>query len=403
MQWAPDGSTLAFVSTSRDHKRRPGCASPTRATGAVREVFDETVEDLVRERQRRDQLALPAAVNEVLWCSERNDWGHLYLYDLATRQAQARGDHAASGTSPKCCAWIEATRTLWFRGVGREARARSVLTSTSTRSSLDGGDAGAADARRRPTTRSRCRRTATHFVDTYSTPTTPPVTVLRDASDGKVLAEIARADITRLQAAGWVPPEPITVKARDGKTDLYGLMFKPTNFDPDKKYPIINYIYPGPQAGSVGTPRLQRRARRPPGAGRTRLHRGRDRRHGHAVALEGLPRRLLRRHRRQHAARPGRRHEASWPSAIRGSTSTASASGAIPAAATRPPTAMFTLSGLLQGRHRRERQPRQPQLRGRLGARSGRACSRSRQGRHEQLRRPGQPEPRRASSRASCC
>ena len=65
------------------------------------------------------------------------------------------------------------------------------------------------------------------------------------------VATVAKADISRLKAAGWVAPVPITVKARDGKTDLYGMMFKPSNFDPSKKYPIIDYIYPGPQTGSV--------------------------------------------------------------------------------------------------------------------------------------------------------
>ena len=62
---------------------------------------------------------------------------------------------------------------------------------------------------------------------------------------------VATADISRLKASGWVPPIPFMVKARDGKTDLYGMMFKPTNFDASKKYPIIDYIYPGPQTGSV--------------------------------------------------------------------------------------------------------------------------------------------------------
>src|SRR3546814_17818709 len=66
-----------------------------------------------------------------------------------------------------------------------------------------------------------------------------------------LVREVARGDISRLRAAGWVAPEPFTVKARDGKTDLYGLMFKPTNFDPTKQYPIVNYIYPGPQTGSA--------------------------------------------------------------------------------------------------------------------------------------------------------
>jgi dipeptidyl aminopeptidase/acylaminoacyl peptidase len=89
------------------------------------------------------------------------------------------------------------------------------------------------------------------FVDTYSSPTEPPVTVLRDSADGHTLATVAKADISRLRAAGWVPPTPITVKARDGKTELYGMLFKPTNFDAHKKYPVIDYVYPGPQTGSV--------------------------------------------------------------------------------------------------------------------------------------------------------
>jgi len=75
--------------------------------------------------------------------------------------------------------------------------------------------------------------------------------VVRDDA-GKIRAALEKADISKLVAAGWKPPIPITVKARDGATDLYGLMFVPTNLDSSKKYPIINHIYPGPQTGSVG-------------------------------------------------------------------------------------------------------------------------------------------------------
>jgi dipeptidyl aminopeptidase/acylaminoacyl peptidase len=91
-----------------------------------------------------------------------------------------------------------------------------------------------------------------YFVDTYSKPDMPPVTVLRDGS-GKLIATLEKTDISRLTAAGWKPPTPVTVKSRDNKWDLYGLMFTPTNLDPKRKYPIINYIYPGPQGGSVGS------------------------------------------------------------------------------------------------------------------------------------------------------
>jgi len=92
----------------------------------------------------------------------------------------------------------------------------------------------------------------TVFVDSYSTPVVPPVTVVRDLT-GKTVLAVEKADISKLLATGWKPPVPITVKARDGKTDLYGLMFTPTTLDETKKYPIINRVYPGPQTGSVGS------------------------------------------------------------------------------------------------------------------------------------------------------
>jgi dipeptidyl aminopeptidase/acylaminoacyl peptidase len=89
-------------------------------------------------------------------------------------------------------------------------------------------------------------------VDTYSQPDVPPVTVLRDAK-GKVVMQVEKADISRLLAMGWKPPIPVKMKGPDGKTDIYGQMFVPTNLDSTKKYPIINNPYPGPQSGSVGS------------------------------------------------------------------------------------------------------------------------------------------------------
>jgi len=91
-----------------------------------------------------------------------------------------------------------------------------------------------------------------YFSDSYSTPTTPPVTVIRNLN-GEVVMELEKGDMTKLVESGWVAPIPFSVKARDGKTDLYGLMYKPSNFDESKKYPVLNYLYPGPQSGSVGT------------------------------------------------------------------------------------------------------------------------------------------------------
>lgn len=90
-----------------------------------------------------------------------------------------------------------------------------------------------------------------YFVDSYSKPDIPPVTVVRNL-DKKLSVTLEKTDVSRLKSIGWQPPVPITIKAHDGKTDLYGLLFKPTYLEVGKKYPVIDYIYPGPQGGSVG-------------------------------------------------------------------------------------------------------------------------------------------------------
>ena len=94
---------------------------------------------------------------------------------------------------------------------------------------------------------------ARYVIDTYSKPNAPPVVTLRDGTSGADVMPLERADISRLVATGWKPPMPITVKARDSKTDLYGLMFVPTALDPSRKYAIVNHVYPGPQTGSTGS------------------------------------------------------------------------------------------------------------------------------------------------------
>ena len=253
VQWAPDGRTLAFASTSRDHKQT-WLRIADAETGAVRTVFDEKVKTYFESGNGAVNWRYLPQSNEVLWFSERNDWGNLYLYDAGNGNGNGNGKlkHAVTtgeGNVTEVLRVDPDTRTVWFRGVGME-QGRNPYYQRFYKVSLDGGEPvllTPEDADHKVT----LSPDGTYFVDMYSTTATPPVTLLRKAADGSVVREIARADITRLQAAGWVAPEPFTVKARDGKTDLYGLMFKPSNFDPAKKYPIVNYIYPGPQVGSV--------------------------------------------------------------------------------------------------------------------------------------------------------
>jgi dipeptidyl aminopeptidase/acylaminoacyl peptidase len=91
-----------------------------------------------------------------------------------------------------------------------------------------------------------------YFIDTWSTPQKPPISVLRTASGGRVV-NLQDADTTALVATGWTPPIDIIVKARDGMTDLYGLMHVPPFMTPGRKYPTVIYIQPGPGGGSVGS------------------------------------------------------------------------------------------------------------------------------------------------------
>jgi dipeptidyl aminopeptidase/acylaminoacyl peptidase len=254
VQWAPDGNTLAFVSSSRDHKSATLRVADAR-TGAVRDVLDETVKTYFESGNGAVNWRYLPQSNEVVWFSERNDWGNLYLYDLHSgklKRAITRGQ----GNVTEVLRVDPASRTLWFRGVGRERGAQSKGMDPYYQQFYKVGLDGGAPLLLTPEPADHkvtLSPDGTRFVDSYSTPSTAPVTVLRDSSTGGITADVARADLTRLRAIGWQPPESIMVKARDGRTDLYGLLFKPTHFDPSKKYPVVDYIYPGPQTGSVGS------------------------------------------------------------------------------------------------------------------------------------------------------
>src|SRR5690606_27134167 len=190
---------------------------------------------------------LPAS-DEILWYSQRDDWGHLYLYDASTGTLERQvteGDWNVLDV----LAVDEERREVTF--VGNEREPGDPYFQYLYRVGLDDG-----------TVRLLTPDSANHqislapdgtsFVDAASTPVVPPITTLRDR-DGRALLTIEEADISALEAAGWVPPVPFSVKARDGETDLHGLMFRPTSFDEGARYPVVNYLYPGPQSGSVGS------------------------------------------------------------------------------------------------------------------------------------------------------
>ena len=249
VEWYADGSKLAFLSNSRDHKIATLRIADAN-TGDVRDVLREEVATQFESGDNGPNWRVLPATNEVIWFSERDDWGQLYLYDLTTGALKSK---ITTGDGPLLSVERvdEKARLIWFVAAGKipgrdpyfrhlyrigmNGKGLTLLTPEDGDHSTSLSPNGAV------------------FVDSWSRADLAPTAVLRDASTGKLIATLEQGDISKLVAAGWKAPTRITVKDRAGKWDLYGVMWTPTTLDSTKKYPIINYIYPGPQGGSVGS------------------------------------------------------------------------------------------------------------------------------------------------------
>jgi dipeptidyl aminopeptidase/acylaminoacyl peptidase len=247
VEWSEDSENLSFVSSSRDHKvALLQIANPD--TGEVRPVYREEVETYYESGYSTANWRVLPERNEFIWFSEQDNWGHLYLHDLQSgelKQQMTEGNWSVLQ--------IQQVDTIneyiYFLGSNRESG--DPYFQYLYRVNFDG--TGLINLT--PEIANHVinwSESANYFTDSFSTPVTPPVTVLRDKA-GEVLLTLEQTDISALLASGWVAPEPFTVKARDQLTDLYGLLYKPSNFDESQSYPILNYLYPGPQSGSVGT------------------------------------------------------------------------------------------------------------------------------------------------------
>jgi dipeptidyl aminopeptidase/acylaminoacyl peptidase len=217
-------------------------------TGNVRTVIEETSPTFVNyTRHYRYDFE---DGSKMIWMSERDNWNHLYLYDVAkgklirqiTRgnwcvrnvlkvdEKQGRIYFAASGVNHS-----EDPYLIHYYAIGLDGKGMVCLTPAE----------GNHDA--------RFSFDMKYIVDKYSKVDSAPVTELRSGIDGHLIASLEKADISKLTAEGWQAPEVFTAKGRDGKTDIWGIIQRPTNFDATKKYPVIEYIYAGP--GDAYTPK----------------------------------------------------------------------------------------------------------------------------------------------------
>lgn len=245
--WADNSQELAFVSTSRDHKQE-NLRIANATTGDVRDVFEEKVNTQYESGQGEINWKYFSKTNEIIWYSERSDWGHLYLYDAKSgnvKNAITQGNFVVT----RVLKFDENNRTIYFEAKGREPN-RNPYFSHTYKVNFDGKNltlltpnVGNHSVSFSPDMK--------YIIDTYSEPNVPPTCEVRDIN-GKLISVLEKTDISRLSAMGWKAPTPYSVKSADGKWDLYGLYFMPSNFIPTKKYPVVVYIYPGPQGGSVG-------------------------------------------------------------------------------------------------------------------------------------------------------
>ena len=242
IRWADDSNRFTFVYNQRGHQALRLLAVDA-LSGSVRPIINEESKTFINYSGKYF-LHYAEATNELIWMSERDGWNHLYLYDAKTGAVK---NQITKGS------WVvrhvdrvdDEARQVWFRAGGIHADQDSYYVHY-CRVNFDGsgltvlteGD-GTHSITYAPDSR--------FFLDTYSRVDLPPVVELRRTADGKLLCELERGDGSELLKIGWQRPERFVAKGRDGQTDIYGVIFRPTHFDPAKKYPVIEEIYAGPQ------------------------------------------------------------------------------------------------------------------------------------------------------------
>jgi dipeptidyl-peptidase 4 len=245
VRWDEDNKAFTFKYNQRGHQALR-LIEVNAETGKARAVINEESKTFIDYAGKNYLHEVPGK-GEYIWMSERDGWNHLYLIDRKSGTAKqiTKGD------------WIvrsidrvdDQAKQIWFQASGIFPEQDPYYIHF-CRINYDGtglvklteGD-GTHSIRYSPD-----RKT---FIDTFSRVDLAPVNELRRTDDGKLICALEKGDMSALQDSGWKRPERFVAKARDGKTDIFGVIFRPTNFDPTKKYAVIEQIYAGPQGSFV--------------------------------------------------------------------------------------------------------------------------------------------------------
>ncbi len=246
VQWQPDGKRFTFLYNQRGHQAMRLIAVNAE-TGEATALIDEQAKTFI-DWTNKVYLHRMDAAQEAVWMSERDGWNHLYLYDTATGKVKnqiTKGEWVVRGVDRV----DEQKRQIWFRAGGIRPGQDPYYVHY-CRVNFDGTGLTVLTEGDGTHTLSYSPDNA-YFVDTYSRVDMPPVTELHRTDTGKKLLDLERGDASALLATGWKYPERFVAKGRDGKTDIYGVIVRPSNFNPKRKYPVIENIYAGPQGSFV--------------------------------------------------------------------------------------------------------------------------------------------------------
>ena len=251
LYWSQDKRRLMYQQTDRGHQRLRVIEVDAHS-GQVRNIIDEKSETFIWTTHT-ESLGLNLVnwlekTDEIIYVSERDGWRHLYLVDTKDGRIKTqitKGDYVVRGIERI----DEGQRQIWFRASGKNPDQdpyfvhyyRVNFDGTGLVALTEGNGTHTIDF----------SSDQKYFIDTWSRVDLPPVNELRRASDGRLGCKLEEADISELKTNDWQPPEVFVAKGRDGKTDIWGIICRPRDFDPKKKYPVIEQIYAGPQGSFV--------------------------------------------------------------------------------------------------------------------------------------------------------